>query len=169
MLERKGPSAWIRDAQGAMVEYPFALLKYESVLSQMIEPHLYPEISAVRQQILRMAFLSPLPDRRESPLRQPQIGSTNSRAEPRWIGSRSSLADGNRDRRRRYPAGDHRRRIQRRSAADRERRKRCFRCDLEIPGLVAPAVCPRVLRWATAIPLSLRGSDEPAAAHRCSR
>ena len=56
MLERKSPSAWIRDAEGARVEYPFSLLKYESVLSQIIEPHLYPEISAVRQQILRWRF-----------------------------------------------------------------------------------------------------------------
>ena len=74
MLERKGPSAWIRNAEGAMVEYPFALMNHESVLSQVIEPHLYPEISAVRQQILGWRFYHHFRTDASSPLRQPQIG-----------------------------------------------------------------------------------------------
>ena len=74
MLERKGPSAWIRNSDGAMVEYPFALLKYESILSQVIEPHLYPEISAVRQHILGWRFYHHFRTDASSPLRQPQIG-----------------------------------------------------------------------------------------------
>ena len=74
MLERKGPSARIRNAEGAMVAYPFALLKYESVLSQVIEPHLYPEISAVRQEILGWRFYHHFRTDASSPLRQPQIG-----------------------------------------------------------------------------------------------
>jgi predicted ATPase len=74
MLDRKGPSAWLRNAEGRMVEYPFALLKYESVLSQVIEPHLYPEISAVRNEILRWRFYHQFRTDQASPLRQPQIG-----------------------------------------------------------------------------------------------
>ena len=74
MLERKGPSAWIRGADGAFVEYPFQVLKYESVLSQIIEPHLYPEISAVRQQILRWRFYHHFRTDLASPLRQAQVG-----------------------------------------------------------------------------------------------
>jgi predicted ATPase len=74
MLERKGPSAWIRDAQGSFVEYPFSIMKHESVLSQIIEPHLYPEISAVRQQILRWRFYHHFRTDVSSPLRQPQVG-----------------------------------------------------------------------------------------------
>lgn len=34
MLDRKGPSAWLRDAEGSVVVYPLSLLKNESVLSQ---------------------------------------------------------------------------------------------------------------------------------------
>ena len=74
MLDRKGPSAWMRNADGAMVEYPFAVLKHESILSQVIEPHLYPEISALRQQILRWRFYHHFRTDSSSPLRQPQIG-----------------------------------------------------------------------------------------------
>ena len=62
------------DADGAFVEYPFQVLKYESVLSQIIEPHLYPEISAVRQQILRWRFYHHFRTDLASPLRQAQVG-----------------------------------------------------------------------------------------------
>ena len=49
-------------------------MKYESVLSQVIEPHLYPEISAVRQEILGWRFYHHFRTDASSPLRQPQIG-----------------------------------------------------------------------------------------------
>jgi len=74
MLKRTGPSAWLRNAQGAMVTYPFELLSQESVLSQVIDPHLYPEISVVRNEVLRWRFYHHFRTDAESPLRQPQIG-----------------------------------------------------------------------------------------------
>jgi predicted ATPase len=74
MLKRDEPSAWLRNAEGNMVTYPFQISKYESVLSQIIDPHLYPEISAVRQQILSWRFYHHFRTDIESPLRQPQIG-----------------------------------------------------------------------------------------------
>lgn len=74
MLDRKGPSAWLRNNDGAFVEYPFQLLKHESVLSQILEPHLYPEISAVRQQMLSWRFYHHFRTDSGSPLRFPQIG-----------------------------------------------------------------------------------------------
>jgi predicted ATPase len=43
MLKRDEPSAWLRNAGGSMVTYPFQISKHESVLSQIIDPHLYPE------------------------------------------------------------------------------------------------------------------------------
>src|SRR5204863_2999064 len=48
MLKRDEPSAWLRDAAGNMVCYPFEISKSDSVLAQIIDPHLYPEISSVR-------------------------------------------------------------------------------------------------------------------------
>lgn len=74
MLKRDEPSAWLRNAEGAMVTYPFSILKYESVLSQIIDPHLYPEISAIRHEILSWRFYHHFRTDMESPLRQPQIG-----------------------------------------------------------------------------------------------
>ncbi len=74
MLKRDEPSAWLRNAEGSMVTYPFQISKQESVLSQIIDPHLYPEISAVRHQILSWRFYHHFRTDIESPLRQPQIG-----------------------------------------------------------------------------------------------
>ena len=52
MLKRDEPSAWLRDAEGKMVSYPFQISKSESMLSQIIDPRLYPEISSVRMKML---------------------------------------------------------------------------------------------------------------------
>src|SRR5438552_6235316 len=74
MLKRDEPSSWLRNAESNMVTYPFQLSKQESVLSQIIDPHLYPEISAVRHQILSWRFYHHFRTDIDSPLRQPQIG-----------------------------------------------------------------------------------------------
>jgi predicted ATPase len=74
MLKRDEPSAWLRNAAGSMVTYPFKISKHESVLSQIIDPHLYPEISALRDQILGWRFYHHFRTDADSPVRQPQIG-----------------------------------------------------------------------------------------------
>ena len=74
MLNRKGPSAWLRNAQGNLDEYPLTLLKNESVLAQIVEPHRYPEISVLRNEVLRWRFYHHFRTDMDSPLRQPQVG-----------------------------------------------------------------------------------------------
>jgi len=74
MLKRDEPSAWLRNTEGSMVTYPFQISKHESVLSQIIDPHLYPEISAIRQQVLSWRFYHHFRSDLDSPVRQPQIG-----------------------------------------------------------------------------------------------
>ena len=74
MLKRDEPSAWLRDAEGNLVSYPFQISKFDSVLSQIIDPHLYPEISSVRTNILGWRFYHHFRMDSESPLRQPRIG-----------------------------------------------------------------------------------------------
>lgn len=74
MLKRDEPSAWLRNAEGNMVAYPFSISKHESVLSQIVDPHLYPEISSVRGEIMQWRFYHHFRTDSESPLRQPQIG-----------------------------------------------------------------------------------------------
>jgi predicted ATPase len=74
MLKRDEPTAWLRNAEGSMVTYPFQISKHESVLSQIIDPHLYPEISSLRTEILGWRFYHHFRTDLDSPLRQPQIG-----------------------------------------------------------------------------------------------
>jgi predicted ATPase len=74
MLDRRGPSTWLRNAEGRMEEYALALLKYESVLSQVVEPHRFPEINMLRQTILAWRFYHQFRTDAQSPMRFPQIG-----------------------------------------------------------------------------------------------
>jgi len=74
MLKRDEPSAWLRNADGNMVTYPLTIEKQESVLSQIINPHQYPEISVMRNEMLGWRFYHHFRTDAESPLRQPQIG-----------------------------------------------------------------------------------------------
>jgi predicted ATPase len=74
MLDRRGPTAWLRNADGAMDEYAFELVKYESVLPQIIEAHRYPEIHLARQALLGWRFYHHFRTDLDSPLRSPQIG-----------------------------------------------------------------------------------------------
>ncbi len=54
-----------------MLAYPFAIARSEFVLSQILEPELYPEISRVRGQMLGWRFHHHFRTDAESPLRQP--------------------------------------------------------------------------------------------------
>lgn len=74
MLKRDEPSAWLRNLDGNMVAYALQIAKQEAVLSQIIDPHLYPEISRVRGDVLAWRFYHHFRTDALSPLRQPQIG-----------------------------------------------------------------------------------------------
>src|SRR5262249_22156339 len=74
MLDRQGPSTWLRNAEGRMDEYALKLLKYESVLPQIVDPHRYPEVNMVRQAFLGWRFYHHFRTDSHSPLRYPQIG-----------------------------------------------------------------------------------------------
>jgi predicted ATPase len=74
MLDRHGPTTWLRNAEGEMDEYSFALLKYESVLPQIVEPHRYPEVNLLRQTLTAWRFYHQFRTDAMSPLRYPQIG-----------------------------------------------------------------------------------------------
>ncbi len=61
MMERKVASAWVRDERGAVQDYPLSLSPSESILSQVREPHRYPELAAVRQRIDSWRFYHRFP------------------------------------------------------------------------------------------------------------
>ncbi len=74
MVDRQGPSTWLRNAEGRMDQYALELLKYESVLPQIVEPHRYPEVNMVRQSLLGWRFYHQFRTDNNSPLRYPQTG-----------------------------------------------------------------------------------------------
>jgi len=74
MLERGVGSVSARDAEGRRITYPMALSTSESVLSQLREPHRFPQLSALRQEILNWRFYHQFRSDADSPIRHPQVG-----------------------------------------------------------------------------------------------
>ena len=74
LMERKGPTAWMRDDDGKRVTYPMQLSSAESVLSQLRDRHRYPEIASITERIQGWRFYHHFRTDPEAPLRQPQVG-----------------------------------------------------------------------------------------------
>ena len=73
-FERSPNGAWILDNDERLADYSGELLPTESVLSQLREPHLYPELSSLRTEMSRWRFYHHFRTDAESPLRHPQVG-----------------------------------------------------------------------------------------------
>jgi predicted ATPase len=71
---RDNGSASLRDDAGGRVEFPMALSDSESMLSELREPHRFPELSELRSVLLGWRFYHQFRTDVESPLRRPQIG-----------------------------------------------------------------------------------------------
>ncbi len=74
LLDRKGPSAWVRDLEGRRVQYPLMMSTSETALSRVREPHLYPELSALREEMNHWRFYHHFPTGPDVPARNPQPG-----------------------------------------------------------------------------------------------
>ncbi len=73
-LERKAGATWVTNQHGDAIPYPIALTQTESVLSQLHEPHLYPELSTIRESMKKWRFYHHFRTDHLSPLRFPQVG-----------------------------------------------------------------------------------------------
>lgn len=73
VFKRTNGSASLRDDDGRRVDFPLALSDSESILSELREPHRYPELSALRSVLLGWRFYHQFRTDSESPLRRPQI------------------------------------------------------------------------------------------------
>lgn len=73
LLERKGPSAWARDAEGRRIDLPGTLLASETALANARG---YPEIDSVRQTLAAWRFYHGFRTDAESPLRRPALAVT---------------------------------------------------------------------------------------------
>ena len=74
LMERAGPTAWMRDDDGKRVTYPRELSSSESVLSQLRDRHRYPEVASIAERIQGWRFYHHFRTDPEAPLRQPQVG-----------------------------------------------------------------------------------------------
>src|SRR5262249_19522958 len=75
LLDRGVSSVWVRDADGRRVSFPMALSASESVLAQLQEPHRFPQLSALRQEILSWRFYHLFRTDPDAALRHPQVGA----------------------------------------------------------------------------------------------
>jgi predicted ATPase len=75
LLGRGHGSCMVRNTAGAAVRYPFQLVESESVLSQVTAPHLYPELSAVRQRLEALRFYHHFPTDLGARLREAAVGT----------------------------------------------------------------------------------------------
>ena len=69
-LTRKNAAVHARDASCKRVLYPSVVGDSESVLSELKEPHLFPELSALRQEFLSWRFYHKFRTDEDSPLRR---------------------------------------------------------------------------------------------------
>ncbi len=75
LIEREGGSAWISNQDGKRITYPAGLSQSESILAQIQDPHLYPELFALSQEIKKWRFYHHFRTDPDSPIRSPQIGT----------------------------------------------------------------------------------------------
>lgn len=54
LLERRVGSVWIVNHDSVRISYPAILSQSESVLPQLQEPHLYPELSSLRHEMQKL-------------------------------------------------------------------------------------------------------------------
>src|SRR5215469_13684388 len=73
-FERSSNGTWILDRDERRTNYSGQLQPTESVLSQLREPHLYPELSALRSEMNQWRFYHHFRTDPDSPLRHPQVG-----------------------------------------------------------------------------------------------
>ncbi|WP_158649243.1 AAA family ATPase [Aquella oligotrophica] len=73
VLERKQNTAFITDVEGNRQSYPFCLNFSESVLSQLKDPHKYPEIMSLALELSNWRFYHNFNTNEDSIIRYPQV------------------------------------------------------------------------------------------------
>jgi predicted ATPase len=74
LMGRKNTAVWNRDEQGKRQHYPIAVSPSESVLAEIRDPHRFPDLSVVRQELMEWRFYHHFRTDADSPIRQPQVG-----------------------------------------------------------------------------------------------
>lgn len=74
LLKREGKVVHARSESGERVTFPLTTTSAESVLSELREPHKYPELSLLRERFRTWRFYHQFRTDVQSPIRQPQTG-----------------------------------------------------------------------------------------------
>jgi predicted ATPase len=74
LVERKGPSVWVRNVEGRRVPYEYELLASETALAGIRDPVAFPELAVLQQELAGWRFYQHFRTDPQSPLRQPQVG-----------------------------------------------------------------------------------------------
>ncbi|MBY0548339.1 MAG: AAA family ATPase [Candidatus Obscuribacterales bacterium] len=74
LVQRRGRLTTMLDTDGRTANYPFSVAANESILSELREPHRFPELAELRQRFLACRFYHHFRVDADSPLRQPQVG-----------------------------------------------------------------------------------------------
>jgi predicted ATPase len=72
--QRRGNSAWSRDAEGTRATFPFQLWGTESMLAQIVEPQRFPLLAELRARFASWRFYHSFRTDADAPARQPQVG-----------------------------------------------------------------------------------------------
>lgn len=74
LLDRSNQTAFLQNINGERVAYPASLHVEESVFGQLADPHLYPEVSQVRENLRGWRFYHEFAVWPGSAIRMPQVG-----------------------------------------------------------------------------------------------
>ncbi|OTG68395.1 chromosome segregation protein SMC [Acinetobacter sp. ANC 4470] len=74
LMQRINQTAFLKNIEGDRLAYPTALSPEDSLFGQLVDPHLYPEVSKVRETLRSWRFYHEFNVGRDSPLRSPQVG-----------------------------------------------------------------------------------------------
>ena len=74
LLERGSGSATLRDSEGSRTKFPMTFSDTESILSQLKEPHRFPQLSSLHQEMRSWRFYHDFRTDKDAPLRHPQVG-----------------------------------------------------------------------------------------------
>jgi len=73
IMQRENQTAFLHNVEGKRVAYPAVLHPEESLFGQLGEPHLYPELSQLRERLQQWRFYHEFAVWPGSPIRAPQI------------------------------------------------------------------------------------------------
>lgn len=74
LMERVNQAAFLKNTDDERIAYPASLTQEDSIFGQLSDPHLYPEVSQIREQMKQWRFYHEFAVSSQSPMRVPQVG-----------------------------------------------------------------------------------------------